>query len=165
MAKVTKDPRDGRWLARWRDLEGRQRKKSFPRRVDADRFLTALTAEQHRGTYVDPSAGKVTVAVWADRWAGGLSHLKVSTAARYRSILRVHIMPRWGRWPIGAVTHADVGAWVSDLTGQGLAPGSVRQVHRVLSLVLDVAVRDGRLARNPATGVRCPVGFAANRCS
>lgn len=156
MAKVTKDPRDGRWLARWRDPDGKQRKKSFTRRAEADRFLVALTAQQHRGAYIDPSAGKVTVAVWADRWAEGLSHLKVSTAARYRGILRVHVIPRWGRWPLAAVTHAEVGAWMSKLSARGLAPGSVRQIHRVLSLVLDGAVRDGRLATNPASGVRLP---------
>ncbi|MGL5864003.1 MAG: tyrosine-type recombinase/integrase [Phycicoccus sp.] len=156
MGHVTKDARDGRWLARWRDPDGRQRKKSFPRRTDADRFLVALTAEQHRGTYIAPAAGKVTVEVWVRRWSDGLSHLKASTAARYRSILRVHVLPRWGRWPLACVTHAEVAAWVSTLSVQGLAPGSVRQVHRVLSLVLDLAVRDGSLARNPAAGVRLP---------
>jgi integrase len=94
--------------------------------------------------------------VWVERWGSGLSHLKLSTAARYQSILRVHILPRWGRWPIASVSHAEVTSWVSDLTAQGLAPASVRQVHRVLSLILDMAVRDGQLARNPAAGVRLP---------
>lgn len=157
MSSVTKDVRDGRWLARWRDPSGRQRKKSFTRKGEAERFLVALTAEQHRGTYIDPSAGKVTVGVWAERWQCGLSHLKVSTATRYRGIVRHHILPRWGRWPVAAVTHSDVAAWIADLsTIQGLAPGSVWQVHRVLSLVLDLAVRDGQLARNPAAGVKLP---------
>ena len=32
----------------------------------------------------------------------------------------------------------------------------MRYVHRVLSLILEHAVRDGRLARNPAVGVRMP---------
>lgn len=44
-------------------------------------------------------------------------------------------------------------AWVSELT---LAPATVCYVHHVVSLVLDVAVRDGRLVRNPAAGVRLP---------
>jgi integrase len=34
----------------------------------------------------------------------------------------------------------------------------VRQAHRVLSLALDLAVRDGRLPRNAAAGVRLPRG-------
>ena len=41
MAAVTKDPRDGKWLARWRDPTGAQRKKSFRRKVEAERSMTA----------------------------------------------------------------------------------------------------------------------------
>jgi len=38
----------------------------------------------------------------------------------------------------------------------GDAGSTVRQIHRVFSLTLDLAFRDGRLPRNPATGVRLP---------
>jgi len=55
--------------------------------------------------------------------------------------------------PLTAVRHADVAGWVAELA---LAPATVRYVHRVFSLLLDLAVRDGRLASNPANGVRLP---------
>ncbi|MDO5710310.1 MAG: hypothetical protein Q4P32_01030 [Micrococcales bacterium] len=45
MAHVVKNPRDGYWLARWRDPLGGQRKKSFKRKVDAERFLSDLQAK------------------------------------------------------------------------------------------------------------------------
>lgn len=156
MAKVVKDARDGRWLARWRDPDGYQRKRSFPRRAEAERFLVALTAEQHRGNYLDPSAGKVTVAAWSSQWAAGLSHLKLTTLERYLGILRVHILPRWGRRPLASISHTDVAIWVADLSAAGQAPSSVRQIYRVLSLILDQAVLDGRLGRNPAQQVKLP---------
>lgn len=35
-------------------------------------------------------------------------------------------------------------------------PATVQKLHRVLCLVLDMAVKDGRLARNVATGVNLP---------
>ncbi|MEX5721062.1 hypothetical protein [Geodermatophilus maliterrae] len=38
----------------------------------------------------------------------------------------------------------------------GLAPATVRQAHRVLALVLTLAVRDGRIPRNPEVGVPLP---------
>jgi integrase len=38
----------------------------------------------------------------------------------------------------------------------GLRPGTVRQTHRVLSLILDTAVTDGLIARNPAAGAKLP---------
>jgi integrase len=52
--------------------------------------------------------------------------------------------------------HADVCQWVAELSDLGLAPSTVRYSHRVFSLMMSHAVRDGRLARNPAEGVRLP---------
>jgi integrase len=53
-------------------------------------------------------------------------------------------------------SYAEVAAWVQRLTASGLAAATVRYAHRVLSLLLAHAVRDGRMARNPAEGVRLP---------
>lgn len=156
MARVVRDTRDGRWLARWRDPAGRQRKKSFARKVDAQRWLDQLAAEMHRGHYIDPAAAKVLFGPYVERWAEGLPHLKPSTAARYRGIVRRHVLPKWGSWQLGRISKSDVNAWITELVEQGLRPGSVRQVHRVLSLVLDAAMGDGRIARNPAVGVNLP---------
>ena len=58
MAQVVKNTRDAMWLARWRDPAGAQRKKSFKRKVDAERFLSELQTQMNRGTYIDPAAGK-----------------------------------------------------------------------------------------------------------
>ena len=38
MASIKKRP-DGRWRARYRDPDGRERAKHFARKVDAERFL------------------------------------------------------------------------------------------------------------------------------
>ena len=66
------------------------------------------------------------------------------------------VMPEWERVRLSAITHADVVAWVAKLVADGYAASTVRQVHRVFSLMLDLAVRDGRLSRNAAVGVRLP---------
>ncbi len=154
MASVNRDRRRGNWLARWRDPAGRDRSKSFGRKVDAERFLAQLAADMHRGMYIDPAAGKVTLGTLAETWTSGLEHLKPSTAERYRGIVRRHIVPKWGRWPLRSITHSDVTAWVGELHRSGL--GSVRQIYRVLSLILAAAVEDRRIARNPAAGVSLP---------
>lgn len=158
MAAVWKRVRNGKttWVARWRDPDGLQRKKSFARRADADRFVAAVAADIARGSYVDPAAGKVNVEAWAEIWSSAQAHLKDTTRARYAGVLRVHVLPRWGRRPLSSITHAEVGRWVSDLASSGLQPGSVRYAHAVLSSMLGLAVRDGRLARNPAEGVPLP---------
>ena len=143
-------------MARWRDPTGKQGKKTFRRKLDAQRWLDQLNADRHRGQYIDPAGGKVLVGSLAATWSAGLSHLKPSTVVRYRGIVRVHIVPTWGRWQLSAIGHSDVAAWVSSLSEGGLKPGSVRQVHRVFSLILDVAVLDGRIGRNPAKRVKLP---------
>ena len=94
-----------------------------------------------------------TTAVWLSRscWRRW-----TSTAERYRSVVRHHIVPTWGTWRLGSIAHSDVAAWVASLSDQGLRPGSVRQIHRVLSLIMDAAVLDGRIGRNPARDVKMP---------
>jgi integrase len=143
------------WRAYYRDPAGRQRNKSFARKVDAERYLTAIESSKLIGTYIDPSLSKLTIGIWSQRWLEGQSHLKPSTRERYAGILREHIDPKWEHVKLADVSHADVQRWVSSLTDR-LSAATVRKIHRVLSLVLDLAVKDGRLVRNPATGVNLP---------
>ena len=56
---------------------------------------------------------------------------------------------------LSSVTHAAVLRWVSDLTAT-LSARSVRKVHGTFRQMLTLAVRDGRLNRNPADDVRLP---------
>lgn len=156
MVSVVRDKNSGSWLARWRDPSGRQRKKSFARKSDAQRGVDQMQAARHRGQYIDPRAATVRVEEIAEAWETGLIHLKESTAFRYRGILRLHVLPRFGSWQLNDIRRSDIQAWVSDLVSGGLAPGTVRQNHRVLSLLIDSAVADGRLAANPAHGVKLP---------
>ena len=48
-----------RWRARYRDPAGRERSKSFTRKVDAERFLVSIEDAKLRGAYVDPQLGRV----------------------------------------------------------------------------------------------------------
>jgi integrase len=153
-----KRTRDGRvtWQARYRDPAGHQRKRSFQRKTDAEHFLTGVEHSQLVGSYIDPAAGRLTVGQWSTRWLASQSHLKPSTTARYEGIVARHVMPTWGDVPLSGVSHADVAAWVTRLSASGLAGSTVRYIHRVLALILALAVKDGRLARNPAASVRLP---------
>ena len=156
MAQVVKNTRDGTWLARWRDPAGAQRKKSFKRKVDAERFLSELQTQMNRGTYIDPAAGKLRFAQFAETWMAGLGHLKPSTALRYREVARTHVIPQWGPWPLAKVARSDVAAWIGDLVSGGMSPGQVRKVYLVTSMIFEAAAADHRIGTNPAKGVRLP---------
>jgi integrase len=112
-----------------------------------------VESSKHRGAFVDPRRAGLTVAGWADDWLAAQADLSPTTRDRYAGIISAHIRPRWGNVRLSEVTHAGVQRWVTSLD---LAPASVRKVHRVLSMVLAYAVKDGRLAVNPAAGVSLP---------
>src|SRR3954451_18949182 len=144
------------WCLRYVNPEtGRERTETFRLKRDAERRLTEIEASKLTGSYVDPRAGKVTVSVWAERWLDVQVQLNATTHARYRSILDVHVIPRWGQVEVAKVRHSDVQKWVADLSSEG-GRATVRKVHRVLSQVLGSAVKDGRLVRNVAEGIALP---------
>ncbi|HET8600048.1 MAG TPA: site-specific integrase [Segeticoccus sp.] len=147
---------NGRWRARYYDASGRQHSKDFARKVDGERWLAEQSASIVTGQWVDPRAGKVTVATMAEAWLAGNPSWTEATRARNRSILERHVLPRWGRVPVSRVAFEDVQTWVSDLSASGLAGGTVRKVAGVLSSVLALAVKSRRLAVNPAQGVDLP---------
>ena len=135
---------------------GKEQSRHFSRKVDANAWLDAVTASVQTGSYVDPKSGRITVGEWAPRWLATKVNLKLTTLATYENPLRNHVLPTWGTTPLSSITHESVAAWVAALSSGGLSASTVRQTHRVFALVLGLAVRDGRLARNPAIGVPLP---------
>jgi integrase len=154
MANIAKRP-DGRWRARYRDSRGKEHARHFARKVDAQAWLDSVTTAVQTGTYVDPAKAQITVGEWTTQWLRAQAHLKPSTRERYAGIARTHIDPRWAMLRLIDLSHADIQRWVGNLTATR-SPSTARKAHRVLSLVLGLAVRDGRLARNPASDVRLP---------
>jgi hypothetical protein len=52
-----------RWRARYVDEKGSEHAKGFTRKTDAQKWLDSeVTAKFATGTYIEPSAGRVTIA-------------------------------------------------------------------------------------------------------
>ena len=145
-----------RFLVRYRDPSGKQKARTFMSKKEAAAYEAEVRTDMRRGTYLDPQAGQTKVESWAGRWLAAQGHLKPSTRARYKGLLDVQILPTWGGYSLQDVDFLDVQGWVSDLTGSGLSGSSVRQAHRVFSLLMETAVRSKRLSVNPAVGVKLP---------
>lgn len=65
--------------------------------------------------------------------------------------------PRWGNVQLARViTYGAVAEWVGSMQRQGLSASRSRQAYHVLTAMMDGAVKDGRLVRNPALGVDLP---------
>jgi integrase len=147
---------DGKWRARYRDANHFEHARHFARKRDAERWLASQEVAIARGEWVDPTLSKITVGEWLLQWLAHQVQLKPTTMVRYEVALRRQILPRWEFVPLAKITHSDVSSWVHSLTDEGLAPATVRYAHRVLSLALTAAVRDGRLVKNVAEGVPLP---------
>jgi integrase len=121
----------------------------------------------HSGQWTDPMRGKVPLDAFAPQWFESLG-VKPSTLLGYRTMYDSHIRPRWGAVRLDRIAYADVKGWVANLSSAPAAPGQrgvgkgprpesrplsaarKKQIYRVLCSMLDLAVEDGRLPRNPA---------------
>ena len=158
MAHITRRHRNGkvRYLARYTDPSGRERAKSFTRKKDAERFLTGIENDKLRGTWTDPTLGRVQLADWYGLWRRATVELRPNTEARDERLFRLHILPRFGSMPLVAITQYKVRVWVTHATRQGLAASTVRRAYQLLGKVLGAAVDAGMIAQNPCRRVPLP---------
>lgn len=156
MASVKKRADTGRWRARYRGPDGKERARDFDRKVDADRWLREQAARVDRGEWTDPARGRAAVGEYAQEWLRGKVKLKESTRMTYDALLRAHVAPTWGSVPLSAVRHEDVSSWVQGLHSSGLSASRTRQAFIVLAQVLELAVKARRIPSNPARGVELP---------
>ncbi len=144
------------WRARYRDPAGKQRSRSFARKVDAERFLSTVESNKLRGEWIDPDLSKVTFGAWSKRWLASTVNLKPKTRVGYESLLRTHVLPVFGGMPLSKIDPTKVSEWVGGLVDGGLSPARTRQAYQVLAAVLKAAVISRHLARTPCIGIRLP---------
>jgi integrase len=107
------------------------------------------------GRYVDPGAGRVTLATFAQRWLDAQT-FDPSTSEGVERRLRVHILPVLGDVELRNLRPSSIQAWLRSRDGS--APSSVRVMLVNLSAILSAAVEDGLIATNPcaSSAVRAP---------
>jgi integrase len=143
------------WRARYRAPDGRERSRSFARKIDAERWLRDQEGRIDRGLWLDPAAGMVPFGEYAEAWLAGRS-LAPKTVLGYRSLLRSRIGPAFGATPLARIAPDDVRAWVAGMAAEGLSPSRIAQARSLLGAICAQAVGDGLLGRNPAARVGTP---------
>jgi len=157
MAHIRRHPKTpDRWQVRYIDPNGRERAKSFARRVDAEKFLVTVESDKIRGTWTDPEAGKVRFGEWSHRVQAGRLNLAESTAARDDSVIRSMILPTFSEVPLVGIEPSQVRTWVAELVDAGYAPSTVRRAYTLFQMALELAVEDGRIPRSPCRRVSLP---------
>ena len=126
-------------------------------------YSCSRPCDQRRNTWLDPTRGRTTVAEWVATWFAALD-LDPRTIDNYRSVLRCHILLRWGATPLGAITALGVNKWISDLRQLGYANTTVATIVKVLSMILTDAADEGLIPTNPsaATAAEDDAATASN---
>ncbi|MDG5484627.1 site-specific integrase [Mycolicibacterium gadium] len=144
-----------RWRVRYRTPDRRQTdKRGFATKRDARAFAATIEVRKTMGTFVSPTAGRVSVDELATAW---LEKKKQSTApSHYRTLessWRTHVQPMWATRPVAEMTTIEVEGWITAMARRGHGTTTVRRAHAVLSGILSDAVKAHRLVVNPALGV------------
>lgn len=145
-----------RWRARYVDNAGVEHAQGFDRKVDAERWVDQTTSELVTGTYVDPRAGLVTVGTLHAAWSTTRSRTKVTTEAKVESSWKAHVRDRWAAVPVAGVQTSAVRAWVAIMAKDGRQAATIETALGVLRMVMETAVENRQLARNPCAGVLGP---------
>lgn len=146
-----------RYYVMYRDPANKQvMKRGFTRKTDAEQYLRSVEVSKDRGEYVDPADARATVTSIGGTWVEGRKTvMKPSSYRALESAWRTHVIPKWGERTVGSIRHSEVQAWVSSLAATASA-STVLRAHGVIASILEVAVRDRRLARNVARDVSLP---------
>ncbi|MFJ2843483.1 tyrosine-type recombinase/integrase [Streptomyces griseofuscus] len=129
------------------------RDRSFDTSEDAKQWLAKAQTDTTRGEFVDPRDGAISLAQYIEKhWWPGRSD-EPSTAAPMRSKIWNHIIPFLGTTALRDIDAAVLRVWKAQLlTRVEASTAHVIWIH--LSTILEAAVDDGRLVKNPCKARR-----------
>jgi len=145
---------NGKYRARYRDPDGRQKAAHFARKADAENWLVGKEASILEGTYVDPAGGRTLFGVYAKEWAERQTH-RPTTRAQVDSHLKNHLLPGFENRSLNSIKPSEVQAWVRGLQ-EKLAPATVAVVYGHFAGVFKSAVDDRLIPRTPCTSIKLP---------
>lgn len=127
--------------------------RGFKLKRDAEAHLATVEVSKLKGAYVDPADAKIRIAELGPDWL--VRHKASVTASSHHSVescWRVHVLPRWGDYAVGALTRRELAAWLQQL-GEERSHTTVARARDLLAGILDHAIEDGRIVKNPARGI------------
>ncbi|MBQ1047779.1 tyrosine-type recombinase/integrase [Micromonospora sp. C51] len=151
--------RDGRSV---RDQAGKVITESttWPSEELADRALEIAeghrhewTAEQVYAEILGPSeeetpSGAPTFAQFFDEWLPTKTRISPGTRAQYQQQFRDHLAPTFGSLPLDRIDYKLIGQWIN-ARREKVKPTTVTREYSVLYQVLEKAVVEGHINRNP----------------
>jgi hypothetical protein len=163
----------GTYSLRYIDQGGRQRQHKIGGVDDITCAAARKKAQQLRSEVVmggNPAAAKAlakAIPLYSELAAKHLESFKGRKSYEdVESVIRVHLLPRWGKTRLTDITSRAVGQWLDEKRAKGLSPASVEKLRIVLgrSFVLGASWDIPGTEKNPARGIpRAPLNNARER--
>ncbi len=154
--------RGKRWRVRYFDDQGNEKTGLFEKVADAEAFDVSVRADVARGTYLDANAGKITLRTFAASWLAAQTFGE-STRETTESRLNTQILPVLGDRELRAIKPSVVQAFIRGMQAAGRAPGYIAVTRGILSSILNAAVDDGALPKNPSRASSVTVPSSTRR--
>jgi integrase len=141
----------GRYQARYRgpDSVDRPAPRTFGTKREADIWLVKTEAEIHGGQWLDPDEGLVPFGKYARAWIEERPNLRPNTIEVYRYVLAKHLTPTFGPQAVADITDSAVRRWRKKLLDSGASQATAAKAYRLLKAIMNTAVEDGSIRRNP----------------
>ena len=138
----------GRYQASyWHEGARHVAEQTFPAKADALAYLSKQETKVREGAWIDPQAGRVTLANYANGWLAGRSDLRDTTRAKYDHLLTNHVLPALGSVTLTALAPARVRAWYHDLAKRHQTTAD--DAYRLLRAILNTAQEDRLILESP----------------
>jgi integrase len=147
--KIRKLP-SGRFQASFVDPTGKRQNApdTFKSRPDASRWLSLVEADIARGAWLDERGSAVSLGEYSRAVLRDSPRIGVRWRETCERNMRLHLAPLL-ELPLRTVTPMRVREWhAAALRGNG-GKTSISQSYRFLRMVMNTAIREGLIARNP----------------
>ena len=160
---------DGRWEGQstigFDDKTGKRIRKSVYGKTQKEvrQKISKVSTELDEGIYLEPS--KLTLSDWLDIWLKEYTFdKKYSTVKGYKAQIKKHIRPGLGKYNLSQINPMLLQRFFNNLSlpddeGNVLSPKSIKNVHIILSGILQQAVENEMIAKNPCKKVKLPKVF------
>ena len=169
-----RNPGGKTYYLRYQDEHGRQRQHKIAAYGDISFDKARKEAQRLRSQVVlggDPAAKRTekrAIPSYAELAEQHLDYAKSyqKSPANTERIIRLHLLPRWGRHRLDEITQPAVAKWLAEKQEEGLAPATVEKVRVTLNRSFELAIRWNMagVTKNPVKGIpRKPINNARNR--
>jgi integrase len=101
-----------------------------------------------RAEWTDPILGQVLFKEFGERWLKE-HRLSARTREEYESLWRHHVEPFLGHIELAELATGTIRTWRSVLLDKGRSEDRTAKAYRLVRAILNTAVDDGRIKRNP----------------